>query len=213
MRRGSRTQLGRIAVVTLLAALLVGAGGSFWASDAAAHPMAARWPRGSGPIYLYFNVDHTQFKDASRTGAQQWTYQNTPFIFRETGWTGSNFDFVDWVNPDNNYVGWTLINPGNYNQTRENSNNQACSSVAITYVEVLLNANTIPTDWSTQVWTTMHEAGHGLGLGHSNANSCGGPLNGPMMTNTTSVMFSSYGGQQPAAIYQHDVDDLRAMYP
>jgi hypothetical protein len=100
-----------------------------------------------------------------------------------------------------------------HNSTTAGSDN-VCAQGTITYVWIELNPNGLGSDWSKQLWTVMHEAGHGIALGHSDANDCG--INGgyPSVGYGGSIMYSGYLGflSQPV-LRLHDEQDVNDLYP
>lgn len=156
--------------------------------SALAHHWAPSWNRGgTHNLYLAFNDNNTQYSAAVRDGVGRYTQNpNMPIIFNlQSNYSMSNFDFSDNPGLPSNTLGRT------HNSTTAGSDN-VCAQGTITYVWIELNPNGLGSDWSKQLWTVMHEAGHGIALGHSEANDCG--INGgyPSVGYGGSIMYSGY---------------------
>ena len=99
-----------------------------------------------------------------------------------------------------------------HNSTTAGSDN-VCAQGTITYVWIELNPNSLGSDWSRQLWAVMHEAGHGIALGHSDANDCG--INGvyPFVGSSGSIMYSGYFPTAQPVLRLYDEQDVNDIYP
>jgi len=160
-------------------------------------------------LYLAFNDNNTRYSAAVRDGVGRYTQNpNVPIIFNlQSNYSMSNFDFSDNPGLPSNTLGRT------HNSTTTGSDN-VCAQGTITYVWIESNPNGLGSDWSKQLRTVMHEAGHGIALGHSDENDCG--INGgyPSVGHGGSIMYSGYLGSLSRPVLRlHDEQDVKTSTP
>ncbi len=211
-----RGTLAACALITTLLAAILGIY-PFSTNSAEAHYFAPKWDRfGQHQLRLRYNRANTQFGGPVYQGVEglgSWRNVSQTIFFDETAYDSSNFDFLDSYNLDPDVLGITYL-------TSTAGYQQLCSAGSITYVEVYLNAPTLAGGNNTRrLNTVIHEAGHGLGLAHTDDGPiCGvdyGYIGWPgTLAGYLPVMYGAYlEGVSNANIKPHDIDDINALYP